>query len=104
MEIIRQLLVKSAFCHKLSKMAKLLRALTVQAYAHFDIYLPEASVVYNHVVAVRVMHLRSSHFPLSDIRTNNGALILTAGNRVPQMVIGKLANYAAVSGIQEPIY
>lgn len=41
---------------------------------------------------------------LSAVMTNDGVLIVPAGTEISQMLIEKLKNFAALSGIKEPIY
>ena len=47
--------------------------------------------------------LRVGHRLLSNVQTTDGILILPAGTEVSQVVMGKLRNFAEISGIKEPM-
>jgi hypothetical protein len=40
----------------------------------------------------------------ADLRTLEGTLLVTKGNKISQLLIEKLRNFAELSGIQEPVY
>jgi response regulator RpfG family c-di-GMP phosphodiesterase len=47
--------------------------------------------------------LRVGHRLLSDVQTSDGLLIFPSGTEVSQAVMGKLRNFAELSGIKEPL-
>ena len=49
-------------------------------------------------------NLRVGNVLVSDLETKDGVLILTAGNRITPPLIERLRNFAALSGIKEPIH
>jgi len=54
--------------------------------------------------AVLAKDLAPGQVLLSPVMTNDGVLIVPAGTEISQMLIEKLKNFAALSGIKEPIY
>ena len=54
--------------------------------------------------AVLAKDLAPGQILLSAVTTNDGVLIVPAGTETSQMLIEKLKNFAALSGIKEPIY
>ncbi|MBI4657467.1 MAG: response regulator [Verrucomicrobia bacterium] len=54
--------------------------------------------------AILARELAPGQVLLSPVATNDGVLIVPAGTEVSQMLIEKLKNFAAFSGIKEPIY
>jgi hypothetical protein len=54
--------------------------------------------------AVTFANLRVGHVLVSDLLTQDGTLILSAGNRITPPLIERLRNFAALSGIKEPIH
>jgi len=48
--------------------------------------------------------LRVGHVLTADLETKDGVLILSAGNRITPPLIQRLRNFAALSGIKEPIH
>lgn len=53
----------------------------------------------------KTVHLiLSGHMLLSDIKTNDDVLIVTAGTRISPLLLERLKNFATVSGLKEPIY
>ncbi len=55
-------------------------------------------------VSVNFSDLRNGHVLVSDIVTRDGILIVSAGNRITPPLIQRLRNFAALSGIKEPIF
>jgi response regulator RpfG family c-di-GMP phosphodiesterase len=53
--------------------------------------------------AITWKELRVGHRLLSNVQTRDGMLIVPSGTEVSQAVMGKLRNFAELSGIQEPI-
>jgi response regulator RpfG family c-di-GMP phosphodiesterase len=74
------------------------------AFACFDPRLSGPNPVPGQGQAVSAKDLRIGQVLLSDVRTPDDTLIVPAGNRISQMVLEKLANFAALSGLKEPIY
>ena len=54
--------------------------------------------------AVTFAALRVGHVLTADLETKDGVLILSAGNRITPPLIQRLRNFAALSGIKEPIH
>lgn len=54
--------------------------------------------------AVQAIELRPGHMLLSDIKTLDDVLIVTAGNRITPLLLERLKNFAAIGGLKEPIY
>ena len=48
--------------------------------------------------------LQAGHVLISNIETSDGMMIVTAGNKISPLLLQKLRNFAAISGIKEPIY
>ena len=55
-------------------------------------------------VALDFAALRVGHVLCSNLETKGGILLVTAGNRITPMLMHRLRNFAALYGIQEPIY
>lgn len=54
--------------------------------------------------AVTFANLRVGHVLISDLETKDGVLIISAGNRITAPLMQRLRNFAALSGIKEPIH
>lgn len=54
--------------------------------------------------AVTFTNLRVGHVLVSDLETKDGVLIISAGNRITPPLLQRLRNFAALSGIKEPIH
>lgn len=54
--------------------------------------------------AVKVKDLAPGQVLMSPVFTNDGVLIVPAGTKVSPMLLEKLSNFAAFSGIKEPVY
>jgi response regulator RpfG family c-di-GMP phosphodiesterase len=54
--------------------------------------------------AVTFTNLRIGHVLVSDLETKDGVLIIAAGNRITPPLMQRLRNFAALSGIKEPIH
>ena len=54
--------------------------------------------------AIMAKDLAAGQVLLSAVTTNDGVLIVPAGTEVSPMLVEKLKNFAALSGIKEPIY
>ncbi len=48
--------------------------------------------------------LKPGHVLISDVTTKEGLLIIAAGNRISPGLLERLRNFAALSGVREPIY
>jgi len=55
-------------------------------------------------VAIKFAALRVGHVLASDVLTNDGILIVAAGNSVTPALIHRLQNFSTLSGIRTPIY
>jgi hypothetical protein len=74
------------------------------AFACFDIYLPQATSAKSSGHSVGFKDLQTGHVLISNIETSDGMMIVTAGNKISPLLLQKLKNFAAISGIKEPIY
>jgi hypothetical protein len=74
------------------------------AFACFDVYLPQATSAKSSGRPVGFKDLQPGHILISDVETSDGMMIVTAGNKISPLLLQKLRNFAAVSGIKEPIY
>jgi len=74
------------------------------AFACFDIYLPQATSAKSSGHSVGFKDLQTGHVLISNIETCDGMMIVTAGNKISPLLLQKLKNFAAISGIKEPIY
>jgi response regulator RpfG family c-di-GMP phosphodiesterase len=54
--------------------------------------------------AVKVKDLVPGQVLISPVFTNDGVLIVPAGTKVSPMLLEKLSNFAAFSGVKEPVY
>ncbi len=54
--------------------------------------------------AVTFANLRVGNVLVADLETKDGVLILSAGNRITPPLIERLRNFAALSGLKEPIH
>ncbi len=55
-------------------------------------------------VRIDFKDLKPGHVLVSDVTTLTGMLILASGNRITPTLLERLRNFAALSGIKEPIY
>jgi response regulator RpfG family c-di-GMP phosphodiesterase len=69
--------------------------------ACFDIYLEKGSESSS---AIGFNDLAVGDVLQADLRTMDGTLLVTKGNKISPLLIQKLRNFAELSGIQEPIY
>jgi len=74
------------------------------AYSCFDVYLPEFSPAQPLGRAVNIKELQAGHRLLSEVKTHDGLLIVTAGTVITSTLLERLHNFASVTGLQEPIY
>ena len=74
------------------------------AFACFDVYLPHATSVKSSGHSIGFKDLQTGHVLISNIETSDGMMIVTAGNKISPLLLQKLRNFAAISGIKEPIY
>ena len=65
---------------------------------------PEPVVPQQKPVAVTFAALHAGQVLLSDVKTNDDVLIVTAGTRISPLLLERLKNFATVSGLKEPIY
>lgn len=56
------------------------------------------------VTTIAFKDLKPGQVLVSDVTTRDGLLILAAGNRVSPGLLERLRNFAAVSGVREPLY
>ncbi|MBI5799632.1 MAG: response regulator [Verrucomicrobia bacterium] len=54
--------------------------------------------------SITFKELKPGHVLVSDVTTTGGLLILAAGNRITPSLLERLRNFAALSGVKEPIY
>ncbi|MEO8425837.1 MAG: HD domain-containing phosphohydrolase [Verrucomicrobiota bacterium] len=74
------------------------------AFACFDVYLPQATSAKSSGRSIGFKELQAGHILISNIETSEGMMIVTAGNKISPLLLQKLRNFAAISGIKEPIY
>jgi response regulator RpfG family c-di-GMP phosphodiesterase len=74
------------------------------AFACFDIYLPGATSAKSSGHSVAFKDLQTGHVLISNIETSDGTMIVMTGNKISPLLLQKLKNFAAISGIKEPIY
>lgn len=55
-------------------------------------------------LSVAFKDLKPGHVLVSDVTTKDGLLIIAAGNRITPSLLERLRNFAALSGVKEPIY
>ena len=72
--------------------------------ACFKIQLPPVGMDGKPSVPVTFAALRIGHNLVSDLVTKDDVLIVSKGNRITQALMMRLRNFAALSGIKEPIY
>jgi len=73
------------------------------AFACLDIHLPQATPAKWSGHSVAFKDLQTGHVLISNIETSDGMTIVTAGNQISPLLLQKLKNFAAISGIKEPI-
>jgi response regulator RpfG family c-di-GMP phosphodiesterase len=71
--------------------------------AAFDVYVPAASKESAASRPILFKDLRMGHVLMSDVVTRDGTKLIMAGATVSSVLLAKLANFASLSGIQEPI-
>jgi response regulator RpfG family c-di-GMP phosphodiesterase len=54
--------------------------------------------------AVKIKDLAAGQVLMSPVFTNDGVLIVPAGTKLSPMLLEKLRNFAALSGVKEPVY
>lgn len=54
--------------------------------------------------SIAFKELKPGHMLVSDVTTKDGLLIIAAGNRISPSLLERLRNFAALSGVREPIY
>jgi len=74
------------------------------AFACFDIYLPQATSAKSSGRPIGFKELQPGHVLISNIETSDGMMIVTARNKISPLLLQKLRNFAAISGIKEPVY
>ena len=74
------------------------------AFACFDVYLASPASAETTSQALRLADLRAGHVLLSNVETSEGMLIVTSGTEITAVLLQKLHNFGALSGIKEPIY
>ncbi len=74
------------------------------AFACFDVYLTHATSATSSGRPIGFNELQPGHVLISNIETSDGMMIVTAGNKISPLLLQKLRNFAAISGIKEPIY
>jgi response regulator RpfG family c-di-GMP phosphodiesterase len=72
-------------------------------FACFDIYLPESSVK-SQGQPVALKDLQAGQIVLADIQTQSGKILVMARSRLTPVLLARLANFAKISPLQEPIY
>lgn len=70
----------------------------------FEAFLENAISANRPVVAVGVHELQPGQVLVSDIMTTKGVLLVAAGNRLTEIMISRLNNYANFDTVKEPIY
>jgi response regulator RpfG family c-di-GMP phosphodiesterase len=71
--------------------------------ACFDVYIEGKDGEQTRTASVRVNDLIVGNILADDIKTAEGALIITAGSQVTAPLLQKLRNFAELGGLQEPI-
>lgn len=71
--------------------------------ACFDVYIEEKDGEQTRTASVRVNDLMVGNVLADDVKTVEGALIVTAGSQVTQPLLQKLRNFLELRGLQEPI-
>jgi response regulator RpfG family c-di-GMP phosphodiesterase len=71
--------------------------------AAFDVFVPAPAKENTTGRPVLFKDLRTTHVLVSDVLTRDGTKIVMAGTPVTSLLLAKLRNFAALSGIQEPI-
>jgi hypothetical protein len=70
----------------------------------FEAFLANAISASRPVLPLAVHELQPGVIPVSDIKTTNGVLLVAAGNRLTEIMISRLNNYANYDSTKEPIY
>ena len=70
----------------------------------FEAFLENAISAARPVLPLSVHELQPGVILVSDIKTTSGVLLVAAGNRLTEIMISRLNNYANYDGIKEPIY
>jgi response regulator RpfG family c-di-GMP phosphodiesterase len=74
------------------------------AFICFQVQVDENFRTQRQTWPVKVKDLRIGQTLISDVRTKNGMLVIGSGNRISQMLLGRLRNFARIHGIEEPLY
>lgn len=69
----------------------------------FDL-APHPELPQKRSVAVNFADLHAGQVLLSDVKTNDDVLIVTAGTKISPLLMERLKNFAVLSGLKEPIY
>ncbi len=70
----------------------------------FQAFLENAVSAEREVRTVSVKDLCAGVVLVSDVRTAQGVLLVSAGNRLTETTVNRLKNYAEFDGVKEPIY
>jgi response regulator RpfG family c-di-GMP phosphodiesterase len=70
--------------------------------ARFDIFLSQPTEA-GEPKYISFRDLQVGHVLLGDVKTSEGTLLMTSGNKISSLLLQKLRNFADLSGIQEPI-
>ena len=55
------------------------------------------------VQTVFVADLKPGHIVVSDIQARSGAVLLSRGSRLSDMIVQRLRNYSSLGDVQEPV-
>jgi response regulator RpfG family c-di-GMP phosphodiesterase len=73
------------------------------AFACFDAYLPESTTIRSAVKALKLGELCPGQILAANLETIEGMLLVPSGHQLTSVILQKIRNFAAVSGIHEPI-
>jgi response regulator RpfG family c-di-GMP phosphodiesterase len=74
------------------------------AFVHFDVYLNRSATDDATRHAVGIQDLRPGQILLTDVKTAEGALVMTAGIELSPMLIERLKNLQQLGGLKEPVW
>jgi response regulator RpfG family c-di-GMP phosphodiesterase len=74
------------------------------AFVYFDVYLNRSATDDATRHAVGIQDLRSGQILLTDVKTAEGALVMTAGIELSPMLIERLKNLQQLGGLKEPVW
>ncbi len=74
------------------------------AFVCFDVSLPEGEHPRSKERSLRANELRVGQQFLTEVRTTDGMLIVTAGTTISPVLLERLHNFASVTGLQEPLH